>query len=844
VKYSKDSNIKLKLISFFQNEIMKILYILLLLLFWFSAAEAQWTNQNIVPDGNHLWSTFFVDDNIGWIAGSEGFIKKTTNTGLDWVEQNSGTTLTLKSIQFINQYTGWICGEAGLVIKTTDGGQSWFELSSGTLEMLTDLFFYDLNIGYAVGYNETIIKTTNGGLNWLTQQSGSNYDLYSVDFVDSLIGFAVGGRDSSDFLKTIDGGLTWEKKTLSLGSLNTPILNCVEFLDANIGWVGSEGQILNHSGNISKTTDGGETWLSKILYRPVSEDGSDLHNEEDNPLDYQKGIRSIYFKDSNNGYAVGGSLDGWWRSIFTTTDAGETWQKKYGYPEQTGLLSVFVNSNGIGWAFGYRGVIYKTNDDGSSWNQVLSGTQVGYTGDWISSVFMINDSVGWAAGYRKGIWYYPIILKTTTGGKIWETNKEFSNSFNMTQTNIFFITENIGWVSFYDRGSYKTTDGGNNWFVNGNGGNEKYFINQDTGWGTYAPFGIYKSTDGGSNWVQKSNISSNSVYFSDLNNGWAVGNGGSILKSSDGGESWFSKTSGTTSDLNSVHFYESNVGMCVGNSGVVLLTTDGGENWLLQNIGTSANLNSVVFSDVSTIWICGSLGTILNTTDLGTSWLSNDGVTEENLESLFFIDNNTGWVAGWNGTIIKYQNFIVPVELISFTVEVIDNSVQLNWQTATEVNNYGFEIERKIDESDWNNIGFVLGHGSSTSVKSYSFTDNRPKSGIMIKYRLKQIDLNGNYEFSAEIETEILLNKFDLSQNYPNPFNPKTTIRYQLPQESKVVIKIYNILGAEVFELLNERKEAGIYEIDFSADDLSSGTYIYKISADNFVQTKKMVLLK
>ena len=806
--------------------------------------QAQWSNQNIVPEGNNLWSTFFVDDNIGWIAGSDGFIKKTTNAGIDWVEQNSGTNLTLKSVQFINPNTGWICGEAGLIIKTTDGGQNWIEMSSGTIELLTDLFFYDVNIGYAVGFNETIVKTTNGGLNWVTQQSGSTYDIYSVDFVNSLIGFASGGRDSSNFLKTTDGGETWAQQTLLLGALNSPILNCVEFMDDNIGWVGSEGQFPNHSGNISKTTDGGETWFSKILYRPVSSEGSALHNEEDNPLDYQRGIRSIYFKDSNNGYAVGGSLNGWWRSIFVTTDAGETWQQKYSYSEQTGLLSVFVNSNGIGWAVGYHGVIYKTNNDGSSWAQILSGTQVGYTGDWISSVFMINDSIGWAAGYRKGIRYYPIILKTTTGGKIWETNSEFSISFDRTQADIFFLNENIGWVSFYDKGSYKTTDGGNNWVPMGNSGNEKYFINQDTGWGTYAPLGVFKSTDGGSNWVQKSNTSSNSIYFSDFNNGWAVGNGGSILKSSDGGENWLAKTSGTTSDLYSVNFYDSNVGMCVGNSGTVLLTTNGGEDWVLQNVNITSKLNSVLFTNAATLWIAGDDGTILNTTDLGSNWISYGGVTEENLVATSFIDENAGWFAGWNGTIIKYQNSIIPVELISFTAGVIDNSVQLSWETATEVNNFGFEIERKNDNSEWDYIGFAPGHGTSTSLNSYSFTDSSPKSGNKFKYRLKQIDLDGRYEFSNEIEIEIVPSKFTLDQNFPNPFNPKTTIRYQIPEESKVVIKVYNIIGAEVSELLNEYKQAGNYEIDFTSGDLSSGTYIYRIITNNYTMSKKMILLK
>ena len=90
---------------------------------------SQWTNQNPVPDGNDLWSTFFVDDNTGWIVGSGGFITKTTNAGNEWIEQNSGTTSTLKSVQFINQNTGWICGEGGLILKTTDGGLNWVSLS-------------------------------------------------------------------------------------------------------------------------------------------------------------------------------------------------------------------------------------------------------------------------------------------------------------------------------------------------------------------------------------------------------------------------------------------------------------------------------------------------------------------------------------------------------------------------------------------------------------------------------------------------------------------------------------------------------------------------------------------
>ena len=120
---------------------MRPLHFLSLLLFVTSVLTAQWTNQNPVPDGNNLWSTFFINNSTGWIIGSKGFIKKTTNAGLDWVQQNIDTTLTLKSIQFIDQNNGWICGKDGILLKTTNGGNNWFEILSGTSEHLTSLYF-------------------------------------------------------------------------------------------------------------------------------------------------------------------------------------------------------------------------------------------------------------------------------------------------------------------------------------------------------------------------------------------------------------------------------------------------------------------------------------------------------------------------------------------------------------------------------------------------------------------------------------------------------------------------------------------------------------------------------
>ena len=815
----------------------------------------QWTNQNLVPDGNHLWSISFVNDNTGWIVGSKGFIKKTTNAGNDWVQQNSGTSLTLRSVQFINSNVGWICGDEGLIIKTTDGGQNWFDQSSGTTVLLTNLKFCNEFIGYVIGYNETILKTTDGGLTWVTQNYDSNFDLFSIDFVSPLLGFAVGGRDSTIFLKTTDGGLNWIRETTSLNNEAIRILNCVKFINLDVGFIGTgSGDAATSGSYIYKTTDGGETWIQSLLSIPNENTVLKKKNKDNNIIDMRRGVHSIYFKDLNIGYAVGGTGDGWGRNIFRTTDGGDTWQIKYNYQEQTGLLSVSMNSFGQGWAVGFFGVVYKTDNDGFSWSQVLSGNVDIYAGDRIEIVFMINDSVGWAGGTRQGSQIYPIILKTTNGGKIWETNFESTNSLFHNISDIFFLNENIGWAAtggiYGSDGLYKTINAGENWFsINAtlNKIEKIFFITQNIGWGTKSSgsnSGIYKSIDSGINWIQKSSAGSNSVYFSDINNGWAVGAGGHILKSTDLGESWNYKTSGTTANLSSVNFYNNAVGMCVGGSGTILLSTDGGENWIAKNCGSTSELTSVKLTNPTTAWITGSDGKIFSSTDLGNTWITYNEITDNFLSTLFFTDENTGWFGGYNGTLLKYKDDILPVELISFTADVQNGRVQLNWQTATELSNYGFKIERKTNKETWVNIGFVTGSGNTTSQKFYTFIDNNAVGGSKFQYRLKQIDTEGNFEYSNEIEVEIFPTRFTLCQNYPNPFNPTTKIKYQLPKESKVIIKIYDILGTEVTTLINEIMGPGLYEVELNGSNLSSGTYIYRIVAGEFVDIKKMILIK
>jgi len=193
----------------------------------------------------------------------------------------------------------------------------------------------------------------------------------------------------------------------------------------------------------------------------------------------------------------------------------------------------------------------------------------------------------------------------------------------------------------------------------------------------------------------------------------------------------------------------------------------------------------------------------------------------------------------------------IPVELTNFSATVSNSSVTLHWSTATETNSKGFEIERNMltnggkEISEWKKIGFVSGNGTSTELNNYSFTDNSLASGNY-SYRLKQIDFDGSFAYywlneTVEVSTPV---EFALLQNYPNPFNPVTKIKYAVSIRQYTTLKVYNILGREVATLVNEYQAAGNYEVKFDASNLSSGVYFYKLQSGNFVQTKKLLLMK
>ncbi|OGU77027.1 MAG: hypothetical protein A2V93_12195 [Ignavibacteria bacterium RBG_16_34_14] len=193
-------------------------------------------------------------------------------------------------------------------------------------------------------------------------------------------------------------------------------------------------------------------------------------------------------------------------------------------------------------------------------------------------------------------------------------------------------------------------------------------------------------------------------------------------------------------------------------------------------------------------------------------------------------------------------NMFIPVELASFNASVSEGQVVLNWLTATETNNQGFQVQRKSN-SEYQTISFIDGYGTTTNPQNYSFVDNNLQPGHYT-YRLKQIDFDGTFEYSNEVEVDFKVpTDFSLSQNYPNPFNPSTKISFTLPIESNVTLKIFNLLGEEVINLLNGTVNAGYHNVNFDASNLNSGIYFYQIEAQgndgsSFSEVKKMILAK
>jgi photosystem II stability/assembly factor-like uncharacterized protein len=469
--------------------------------------------------------------------------------------------------------------------------------------------------------------------------------------------------------------------------------------------------------------------------------------------------------------------------------------------------------------FGSGSTIYKSTDKGETFSQ--TGTNVPGSSN-IKCIIIDNNAVG----------TFLVAIESSPNDKIYKTVNDGLN---------WILTLDEGQMSYY--GIPMTQDPSHP--------NDIYtMINTD----------FKKSTDFGSTWTTISsnfgpaNAPCDIEVFPDTSIILIGDNGTGIFKSTNYGQSWSQKyfTSGEIPTI-SVDFTNPGIAWATkwSGGGGLLKSTDYGETWNLQPGFSGINMWGVNIQP--------SDGNIIVVNSYSTSpgsWRSiNAGATWTPISipsqgyQVVSVDSMTQFAAQGNGFYKLDAPWFVPVELTSFTAQVVDNDIILNWFTATEINNQGFNVDFSLDNENFTQIGFVPGFGTTTEMKSYSFTVSDVESGVQY-YRIKQIDFDGTSTIFNSVEvTGPVPNNFVLNQNHPNPFNPSTIISFSLPVESNVNIKLFNMLGQEVAQIAEGNFQAGNHNLQFIANDLSSGAYIYTLEAKGingvtFKSTKKMLLLR
>lgn len=675
---------------------------------------------------------------------------------------------------------------------------------------LNNVDFVDNNTGYSAGTYGTLLKTTDGGAEWTQISSGTDKNLISMCFVSASTGYVGGARQL--LRKTTDAGQTWQNLQLPVqGQWDTAYyVMDINFVTPNTGYVVGFFQL---ESKIWKTTDGGSLWTTQ---------GTGGANY----------LKKTYFIDENNGFAFGGptysevikTTNGGasWQSVsqesyiaysmcfinattgvygcadgrvYRTVDGGNTWNFAL-CPSSLDITSIhFINAT-TGFGFGSGSVYIKSTDAGQSWQEFTIG---------VGSINQYFDADMTANGNLHAVGTYGAMIRSTNSGTSF-VSQPFVTEHSITDIEFLNVSTGYAVAGFGDGDILKTTDAGETWVSQVSTYTLPLygiaFTSPETGY-LAGSINIKKTTNGGTNWVDVYTSNQNEIFgdifFTNINTGYAVGSYGRLLKTTNAGTSWNSSTipnAGTF--LNSIFFVNDNTGYAVGGESKSLKTTDAGATWEVMNITSGfLNLNNIYFNDINTGYASHGTG-IFKTTNGGTTWfqLSTPSGGYNNVQ----FRNNYGYAIAGDGKIIKS----------------IDGGG--SWIVQPTVTS---------------NPLYALYFNSDNFVYAGGVRGNMMKT---IPQELLVTPVSGNQN-----ETP---GSFYLQQNYPNPFNPVTTIKFGIVKSGNVQIRVYDVAGKMVEELLNNGYNPGSYEIRWDASKYSSGIYFYNIVTNEFIQTKKMVLVK
>jgi Secretion system C-terminal sorting domain len=766
--------------------------------------------------------------------GSYGIgILKSTDYGLTWSKSLDWTRDQQRGVEVIkinplNPNTIW-AGTTEGTYKSINAGLTW-QLIDSTI-MVTDIKINPedtsmvwIACGNSGSTGKGIYRTTDNGADWAQLTSGvpTNFngkillEIYNASPSTLFASVGMGSDDGAGtyLLKTTNYGDTWT--TLSTLDYATYQGWYSHFVGINQN---DPTKMLVGGIDLYKSTNGGTNFIQKSYWYLWYLGQAIPPGEPEGPPNYSHADHHCILYNPDNPDIIYFGNDG---GVFRTTDGGETFSGCNGGYQTSQFYNYFASSFqdsliAIGGLQDNATAIYWGTD---YWRREIGGDGTS------AGIDPLNDNIMY------GTYQYMSLQKSTDQGNNWDyiappgTNVSFVAPFIVSPSNPQILYAGTDLV-------YKSTNKGSSW--NGTGSNsfngdplltlsiadnDQNFLYAATAPVSHTA-SVYRTTNGGSNWT---NITQNlpnrypmdiDVNPDDPGTAYIVFSGfgtSHLFKTTDAGDSWVDKGTGLpdvpTSAVVIDPEYTDRV--YVGNDLGVFVSLDGGDSWQTFDDGL---VDAVIVMDLNISLSNRKLRCVTH----------GSGVFERSL------------ISG-----------PVPVELVSFTADLVQQGVKLNWETSTETNNHGFEIEKSLDGKNFFMIGFVKGAGTSTIDHLYSFTDkltSNPNS--MLYYRLKQIDFDGKFKYSDIVSINVdSPMEYKLGQNYPNPFNPTTTITFTIKKRNKTTLRIYNSLGQIVDEIFNEFKEPGEYTVTYNASKLSSGIYVYELQSGNFKISKKMVLLK
>jgi len=481
-------------------------------LFKTTDAGITWTKLVMELNFQGVTSLYFTTVDIGYATQGGGNVLKTTDGGVHWKTIALPISWPFNSLDFTDPQTGYMVGDLGNILKTEDAGESWkiqnqFP-SSLTISNLVSVCFVNKEVGFAVG-GKDILKTLDGGLKWeIVAQSA--FDLRAVSFVDSDHGICTGGdwlHEFSGILTTSDGGMKWKENS---ATLTDRYIHKIKFVNTNTGYaVGGNGS--TYGGFILKTTDAGNNWSS-------------INTGLDNYY-----INDLSLPDENTLYMVGQS-----GQILKSSDSGASWHKQISNTTET-LNAVFFLDLNNGYVVGDNQTILKTSNGGTTWKkQVSPKTQHLY------SAYFKDINTGYIASYDWEVDSSTVLLTTTNGGLNWKSKRIGTMDY---PSKITFVNKDTAFIACYSGGILKTTDGGNHWtasYYHGNNYSDLFFTTENTGYVIGWDGEISMTENCGKDWTlldSRTDKDLFSICFTDVNTGFAVGSNGIILKTTNSGSS-------------------------------------------------------------------------------------------------------------------------------------------------------------------------------------------------------------------------------------------------------------------------------------------------------------------